>query len=186
VILNWNESSVIQSLFLLSLCGFLTNLHNASPLAAGEQRLFAPPSITVVVSETGRVWFVLFMSRRPKQIHFDEIDTVKPLLFESLRIKSWDSDMIMSIWFLTNQSRAALREAGFREAESLNEAFQTLREKSWCCSGYYERIKVFFDLRWMWTCCRRPAEQNQGPSKQHFKILLLSCVESMCIVKNNL
>jgi len=61
--------------------------------------------------------------------------------------------MITSVWFLTNhsrlghltnQSRAALREAGFRETESLIEAFQTLREKS--CSGYYEKIKVFLSL----------------------------------------
>ncbi|KAG1935700.1 transcription factor 4 isoform a [Pimephales promelas] len=42
-------------------------------------RLLAPPSNTSV-SETGRVWFVLFVSRRrcfllTKQIHFDEIDT---------------------------------------------------------------------------------------------------------------
>jgi len=70
------------------------------------------------VSETGRVRLVLFVSRRRC----------------SLRLRRWnprhrycsyhcDSDMIMSLCFLTNHSRAALREAGLRETE----AFQTLR-----------------------------------------------------------
>jgi len=30
-----------------------------------------------------------------------------------------DLDMLMSVWFLTNQSRAALREAEFRETEAV-------------------------------------------------------------------
>jgi len=60
-------------------------------MSCREQHLLWP-SNTVVVSETGRVWLVLFMWRRrcfllTKQIHFDEIEMVKhmpSLLFISL------------------------------------------------------------------------------------------------------
>jgi len=48
----------------------------------------------------------------------------------------------------TNQSRAALREAELRETESLIEAFQTLRGKSWtdAAGDIMRKLKCF----WPW------------------------------------